>query len=171
MEEIQQQSCNEVTWHDYLKDPSVPFDERLDRWEQFITQFDQVDCNLEHSFPEGMYVRKITMPAGSIIVSRIHNFDNPFFITRGKLSVVSENEGIVEYTAPFMGITKPNTRRILFIHEETDWTTVHLNPENSRNIEEIENRLTYMKPSTLALREQNLKDSNAIRKELDLCHS
>ena len=164
MEIEAQQPCSEVTWYEYLKDPSVPFDERLDRWEEYITQFEPADCPLEHSLPDGMYVRKITMPAGSIIVSRIHKFDNPFFITKGKLSVVSENEGIVEYTAPFMGITKPNTRRILFVHEETDWTTVHLNPENIRDIPEIENRLTYMKQSTLALREQN-------RKELDLCHS
>lgn len=164
MEIEAQQPCSEVTWYEYLKDPSVPFDERLDRWEEYITQFEPADCPLEHSFPDGMYVRKITMPAGSIIVSRIHKFDNPFFITKGKLSVVSENEGIVEYTAPFIGITKPNTRRILFVHEETDWTTVHLNPENIKDIPEIENRLTYMKQSTLALREQN-------RKELDLCHS
>ena len=153
----------EVTWLDYLKDQTVPFDERLDRWEEYMSQFEQVEAPVEHSFPDVMYVRKITMPAGSIITSKIHKLDNPFFITRGKLSVVSENDGAVEYCAPFMGITKPGTRRILFIHEETDWTTVHLNIDNSRDMSLIEDRLTYTKPSTLSLIENN-------KKETLLCH-
>jgi len=145
----------EITWVDYLKDSSVPFDERLDRWEEYISQFQQTECPLTHSFPEGMYVRKIVMPADSIVISRIHKFDNPFFITKGRVSVASENEGAVEYVAPYFGITKQNTRRILFVHEETEWATVHLNLENIRDIEQIEANLTYMKPSTLDLREQN----------------
>jgi hypothetical protein len=92
-----------------------------------------------------MYVREIFMPAGSIVTSRIHKFDNPFFITKGRVTVVSENEGLVTYTAPYSGITLPQTRRVLLIHEDTIWVTVHLNPENKTNHEELYNDLTYVR--------------------------
>jgi len=134
-----------VTWLDFLATESVSFDERLDRWEAFVANLPPQECPLKHTFPEGMYVREIFMPAGSVITSRIHKFDNPFFITRGKVTVVSENEGCVTYTAPYSGITKPGTRRVLLIHEDTVWTTVHLNLDNKTDHEELLNDLTYVR--------------------------
>ena len=133
-----------VTWLDILTDETVTFDDRLDRWEAFVANIPQQDCPLKHTFPEGMYVREIFRPAGCVVTSRIHKFDNPFFITKGKVTVVSENEGMVTYTAPYSGITKPGTRRVLLIHEDTIWTTVHLNLDNKTDHEELLNDLTYV---------------------------
>lgn len=143
-----------VTWLDYLKDQSVPFDERLDRWEEFISQYDPAECPLVHEFPQDMYVRRIVMPTGAIVVSQIHKKDNPFFVTRGRVTVISDNEGVREYVAPFHGITKPGTRRLLFIHEETEWTTVHPNPKNLTDVQQLEDELCEMKPRTKQLREE-----------------
>ena len=134
-----------ITWLEFLTDDGISLDERIDRWEAFVADKPQQECPLKHTFPEGMYVREIFMPAGSIVTSRIHKFDNPFFITKGRVTVVSENEGLVTYTAPYSGITLPQTRRVLLIHEDTIWTTVHLNPENKTNHEELFNDLTYVR--------------------------
>ncbi len=110
-----------MTWLDFLADESVSFDDRLDRWEAFVANLPPQECPLTHTFPDGMYVREIFMPAGSVVTSRIHKFDNPFFIT------------------------KPGTRRVLLIHEDTVWTTVHLNLDNKRDPEELLNDLTYVR--------------------------
>ena len=143
-----------MDWLAYLKDPSVPFDERLDRWEAFVSQFDPVECPLVHQLPDGLYCRTIVMPAGAIVVSQIHKKDNPFFIQRGRVTVISENEKVVEYKAPHMGITKPGTRRLLFVHEDTEWTTVHPNPDNISDLQELESLYVEMKPTTRALRDK-----------------
>jgi len=78
---------------------------------------------LEHTFADGMYVRKIFMPAGQVIISKTHKQKHPYFILSGVVSVASE-EGVEKITAPYSGITEAGTKRILYIHEDTTWVTV-----------------------------------------------
>jgi len=65
--------------------------------------------------------------------------------------VISETEGLVTYTAPMYGITMPQTRRAILIQEDTVWVTVHPNPLNKKNHEEIRNDLTYMRSNKYLL--------------------
>jgi hypothetical protein len=156
LQEQAEQAVDTRTWFEYLSDPTVSFDEKIDRWESFMFKFPQLDLPLEHKFPKGMYVRTIFMPAGSIVVSRIHKQEHPFFITSGKVSVISENEGPVLYEAPFAGVTQPGTRRLLVIHEDCRWSTVHLNPKGLTDPQEIVEDVTELKPTTvLKLSERN----------------
>jgi len=75
-------------------------------------------------FGDGIYIRRIVMPAGQVIVSRIHKKTHPFFILRGAISVLTENgEEFLE--APHHGMTQAGTQRVLFTHEETEFITVH----------------------------------------------
>lgn len=140
-----------ATWADFIFEPGIDFDEAITRIEAFgnyaATVITPPDCPLTHHFPDKLYAREIFMPAGSIVVSRVHRFDNPFFIMRGKVTVLSENEGRVIYEAPHHGITRPGTRRLLLVHEDTVWVTVHPNPENIRDVETLENTLTFLKPN------------------------
>lgn len=89
---------------------------------------------LEHEFGEGTYVRKITMPAGSLYLSQIHKITHPFFVMEGEATVISD-EGVIKITAPYHGMTKPGTQRILYIHEECVWITVH--PTDKQTVEEV----------------------------------
>ena len=52
-------------------------------------------------------------------------FEHPFIISQGDVSVYDGNETI-RLKAPFMGITQPGTKRMLFTHEDTIWTTFHV---------------------------------------------
>ena len=136
-------------WPGFFFDDSLSFDSKLDLWEAYSEGFGgdpPGDCGLKHSFPDGMYVRQVTMPAGSIVTSRIHKFENPFFILSGCVIVLSEHEGAVTYGTGDSGITKPGTRRFLLNLEDTTWSTVHINPDNSRDTEMITDTLTYQRP-------------------------
>ncbi|MFA5158663.1 MAG: hypothetical protein WC451_05775 [Patescibacteria group bacterium] len=83
------------------------------------------DCfPLRHTFVPGMYIREITMPKGSLLTSKIHKIEHPYFILRGDVSVMTE-EGSVRIKAPFSGITPAGTKRLIYCHEETVWITVH----------------------------------------------
>lgn len=139
-------------WPGFFFDDSLSFDSKLDLWEACSEGLgeDPGDCGLKHSFPDGMYVRQVTMPAGSIVTSRIHKFENPFFILSGRVIVLSEHEGAVTYKTGDSGITKPGTRRFLLNLEDTTWSTVHTNPGNSRDTDMITDTLTFQRPRLTA---------------------
>jgi len=79
---------------------------------------------VSHNFADGQYIRTIVMPKGLTGVSEIHAKNHPYFITKGEVSVFSE-KGIQRIKAPYHGITEAGTQRILYIHEECTWITVH----------------------------------------------
>lgn len=81
-------------------------------------------CPLKHSFGDGIYVREIFMPAGTVVISKIHKFTHPYFVLKGKVSVATE-DGVVLIEAPYQGMTKAGTKRALYIHEDCIWITVH----------------------------------------------
>lgn len=83
---------------------------------------------LEHRWTPGLYSRTIFMPAGDIIISEQHLTEHQYAITQGCLSVFIAGQGFVTLAAPFIGITKPGTKRLLVLHEDTIWTTFHPNP-------------------------------------------
>lgn len=96
----------------------------LDVLEKTMFQFPQVDCPLVHRFTDGMYIREILMPAGTLVTTLLHKTNHPFVILKGKVSVW--NNGDVEHLeAPYVGITNPGTRRLIVIHEDTTWITFH----------------------------------------------
>lgn len=92
---------------------------------------------LNHSFGDGLYIREITMPKNMLIVSRLHKFTHPYFILKGQVSIMTE-DGIKHIQAPYAGMTKAGTKRVLYIHQECVWVTVHANPKNKTNTDELE---------------------------------
>lgn len=93
---------------------------------------------LKHSFADGCYIREIFMPAGQIIVSKIHKKLHPYFILKGKVSILTDN-GVQHLEAPYSGMTKPGTKRVLYIHEDTVFVTVSVTDKT--DIKEIENEV------------------------------
>jgi len=92
---------------------------------------------LRHFFGDDIYVREIMMPKGQLIMSRLHKFSHPYFILRGKVSILTEN-GPVKVVAPYWGMTHSGTKRVLYTHEDTLWITVHRAEEKDTNILEEE---------------------------------
>jgi hypothetical protein len=113
----------------------------IDQIEADLANYPAVEFRLEHTFMPGMYKRKIFMKAGTILCSMRHKFSHPFFITRGHVEVLKDHEGelIVEgvFKAGHEGITAPGTKRLLRIIEDTEWSTVHANPDNISDPDEM----------------------------------
>ena len=63
-----------------------------------------------------------------IFVTKIHKKTHPYFILKGKVSVLT-GDGVTVLQGPFSGITKAGTKRIIYTHEDTVWTTVHATNE------------------------------------------
>jgi len=95
-------------------------------------------CPLKHTFADGCYIRQITMPKGMVLTSKIHKTEHPYFVMKGDCSVMTDDK-VIRIKAPYWGITKPGTKRILYMHEETVWCTVHVT--DSTDLKEIENQI------------------------------
>ena len=103
-----------------------------------ITLGDNKYCPLKHTFSNGIYVREIHMPTGTVCVGKIHRHDHPNFIMKGRVTVVTEEGGIEELIAPMSIISPAGTQRAVYVHEDTIWITVHHNPDNITDLEKLE---------------------------------
>ncbi len=126
----------------YLLDKKKDYRQRVDELELTLTKnFPLENCEWKHEFTPGMYIRTILMKKGQMISSRIHLTEHPFVITKGAVSVKQNDGTWVLLEAGYQGITKPGTHRILYVHVDTNWTTYHANPTDSRDVQEIEDRI------------------------------
>lgn len=98
-----------------------------------------VDLPVTHRFTPGLYTREIFMPAGTLLTSRIHKTEHPYVITKGRVSVFIPGGEVQHLEAGYVGITKPGTRRVLYVHEDCTWLTFH--PTQSQDLAEIEGKL------------------------------
>ena len=115
---------------------------KVEQLEYKLSQLPDGFFPTEHLFLPGMYLRKIFMPAGSLLTSMQHKTKHPFLILSGKLRVMDQ-DSVVEYDAPFVGVTEAGTKRILYIYEDTTWITFHANPEEISDPDEMVEYLTY----------------------------
>jgi hypothetical protein len=98
---------------------------------------DSERCPLFHSFADGVYVREIHIPAGELLVGKIHRHSHPNFLMRGSVSVITEDGGAELLTAPCYMISPAGTKRAVFAHEDCSWITVHVTDETDlKKIEE-----------------------------------
>lgn len=143
--------------------------QKIDLLEMEMQNYPIPECPLKHTLTEDQYIREIFMPAGTLITSQIHNTEHPYFILEGVVTVWTEKDGEQILQAPYSGITKPGTRRILVTHENVRWATVHKRLPNE-TIEQIEQRIIekhdnpfledYMKKAFAAISKHGLEKTS-----------
>ena len=93
-----------------------------------------VKCEINHTFTKGdgktgqIYSRTILMKSGSVVTSKIHKFEHPFFVMSGYMIWYNENPdepGAIHIKAPYMGVTQPGTRRLIFIVQDVLMTACY----------------------------------------------
>lgn len=109
---------------------------QVDKLQSALEKMEQVETPLTHLFTPGLYAREISVPAGTVIVTKIHKTEHPFVMLTGAARVWTEEDGIVPLKAPYVGVTKPGTRRVLYVTEDCRWITFHATKET--DLEKIE---------------------------------
>lgn len=93
-----------------------------------LEQLPQIDCPLKHHFAPGAYAREILLPKGSLVIGKIHKHSHINVISKGRVSVITET-GRKELEAPCTFVSDVGTKRAVYAHEDTVWTTVHVTNE------------------------------------------
>ena len=83
-------------------------------------------CPVKHHFAPGSYGREMTLPAGMVVVGKIHKHAHINVISKGRVQVFTEQDGVLELAAPCTFVSSPGTKRVVHVLEETVWTTVHV---------------------------------------------
>jgi hypothetical protein len=111
---------------------------------QELKKLPQVECPLKHNFAPGVYLREIFMPAGSIVIGRIHRTEHFNVIVSGLCSIVHD-DGSHEYLrGPMTFVSKAGVQKILYIHEDTIWQTIH--PTDETDLERLDEMLIEPPP-------------------------
>jgi hypothetical protein len=124
-----------------LANDAESVNKRIDSLQAAMELLPEVECPLIHTFTPGLYTRSILMPPDTLIVSKIHKTRHPFIVSKGVAFVKVNGEGWQKIEAPFVGVTEPGTRRILYIKEATIWSTCHVLAKEGETVEEIEERI------------------------------
>lgn len=117
------------------------------------------DFPLRHHFAPGAYGREIFMPARSLVVGKIHKHAHLNMIMKGRVSVVTE-DGTIEYQAPIVLVSKAGTKRVVLVHEDTIWVTIHLTDKT--DLVEIEDEIIAKTYEEFDLLEQKLESQKLL---------
>ncbi len=111
-----------------LHEVLIPSREQILTLEARMREFDEIECPLTHTFAPGSYARGIELPATALVVGKIHKHAHLNIISRGLVTVVTEFDrmAIDAREQPVIFTSQPGTKRALYVHEKTHWTTIHL---------------------------------------------
>lgn len=108
-------------------------------------------------FTNGLYSRELRMEAGTVWLSRVHKTEHQFVVSDGICDVWTEEIGGWRlHEAPFHGITKPGTQRVLMILMDCVWTTFH--PTFEQDVATLEEQLCEPIPAELLQLVQSVRD-------------
>jgi hypothetical protein len=111
---------------------------KVDQLAATMRQMPQADIPVTHRFLDGIYIREVFMPRGTIVVGKIHKREHVAIISKGRATVLTE-DGLKEIKAPYTFKSQPGVRRALVIHEDMVWTTVHRSDET--DLDRLEEQL------------------------------
>ena len=95
----------------------------------------QIDVPVKHYFSKDVYAREVRIPAGSLVVGKLHKFQNLNILSEGEISVLSI-DGAQRMKAPCTIVSSPGVKRLAYAHTDVVWTTIH--GTNETDVEKIE---------------------------------
>ena len=98
----------------------IPTREEIDRLQSEMSVMPQAELETEHYFSGGMYCRKLTRPAGTLIVGKVHKKDHFFLCAKGEIIAWSEG-GMRHLYAGDIICSKPGTKKGHFSGYGCNW--------------------------------------------------
>ena len=108
------------------------------------------DIPITHHLSDGLYLRKMVMPVGALVIGKIHKHEHQIVVLSGHVLVVTE-DGIDDLRGGDLRIYRAGIKRVLYADEETVWLNIH--PTSKATIEEIEDELVTEDYATLGMKD------------------
>jgi hypothetical protein len=99
-------------------------------------QMPQVDCQTKHYFGPSIYIREVTMPAGTVVIGKPHKNEHMCVMLQGRMVVVKDDGTKQELVAPLTFVGSAG-RKVAYILETTVFQNIMATDET--DIEVLEN--------------------------------
>jgi len=118
------------------------FQRRVQDLEEEILEYPQADPQTTHHIADGVYLRKIIIPAGATVTGAVHLTETLDIMVYGDLLVITE-EGRRRVTQPgSIFVSKAGLKKVAYANKETMWITAHAVTEiKDKTLDEIEKEL------------------------------
>lgn len=118
--------------------PKKPTLAQIKRVQDVIAEMPQIEAEPEHYFAPGMYVRKLALPAGAVVVGKMHRHEHIVMLTKGETTIRTD-EGMQRFVAPHIWTSSAGMKRVLYTHTDCEFVTVHAT--NETDVEALEAEL------------------------------
>ena len=116
----------------------IPIYEKVEKLLAQVKQMPQVDCQTKHYFGPSIYIREVTMPAGSVVIGKPHRKEHMCVMLQGRMIIVDAEGNQKELVAP-MTFVGGAGRKVAYILETTVFQNILATDET--DIEVLENML------------------------------
>ena len=106
----------------------------------------QVECPEENFFGPNVYIKQVTMPAGSVIIGKSHKIEHICNMISGRMILVDSNGDKKELVAP-MTFVAPKGRKVAYIVETVVFQNIF--STNETNLDKLENMIVDNSDSLL----------------------
>lgn len=83
-----------------------------------------VELETKHYFAHGTYTRELFIPAGTVVVGKIHRHSCINIMTKGRLQIMTD-DGSIELRAPYVGVSDAGVQKAAYALEDSTWLNVH----------------------------------------------
>jgi hypothetical protein len=129
-----------------IENSLVPTIEQIEKLQSEMVKMPQAELETEHYFSGGMYCRKLTRSAGTLIVGKVHKKDHFFLCAKGEIVAWTEN-GMKKLVAGDIIESKQGTKRVTLALTDAIGITCH--KTDKTDLDEIEAEL--IEPEEMAL--------------------
>lgn len=132
----------------------APGRDAIARLQAEISKYPQYEPPTTHHHADGMYLRAVWCPAGTVITGKVHKQAHFFAVLSGVMEVTAE-DGIVVLDAtregPQILSCTAGIKRALHIVEDAWFMTVHQNRKGLTDIGELEDSLVEQDETSMYL--------------------
>ena len=112
--------------------------QKVDHLLSQVEKMPQVDCQTKHYFGPSLYIREVTMPAGTVVIGKPHRKEHMCVMLQGRMVVVLGDGTKQELVAPMTFVGSAG-RKVDYILETTVFQNILATDET--DIDVLENML------------------------------
>ena len=123
-----------------MTQPTVQADikQSLDNLAVAVKNAPQVECKESHHFGPNLYIKEVTLPAGSVIIGKHHRHEHLCNMVSGRMIVVDSEGNRTELVAPMTFMAKAG-RKIAYIIETVVFQNIYSTSET--DIQKLEDMI------------------------------
>lgn len=122
----------------------------VDALEACMLSEKQAECPVVHTFGPSLYIRELSMKAGTVAIGHYQNFKHQNILLKGAVRVLNDNGTFTDLRSPLMFTGEPG-RKVGYVLEDLVWLNVYSTEET--DVEVLESTLVT-KSSTFCIKQE-----------------